>query len=273
MSELANRDFLEADFALRLSRLTTRQRKELESYLNLTYPPSFDNVPADAWDRWEQELNDDLTLLLLLIAASSFRQHGGQMVPFDQAATTDADRTLLQRLQGITKAEQQQSAKPGESPATSPATPPDAPPPPLIQWARDSAAKTSSDWTDHSKEILQRASDEWKDAEPGDITPGEIRDKALDIFGPDRSARAAVNETTRAQHEGGEYAIDTTVGRSPEDRWITRNDRKVCPVCTPLNNTPRSYWERFFPGGPPDPHPLCRCYIAYQNQPAEVAAG
>lgn len=250
MAELDNRDDLEADFALRISRLTTKQRKEFESLLG--FPPDPNNVPQEFWDRVQQEFEDNMLTILLLIAASSYSQHGGPLVQPDEPSFDQAVGKLLQTITGTKE-------------------PPAIPPSPLVQWARDVSSQTAQGFVDHSQEMLRTAADDWTNPETPDPTNRDVRDTALKIFGPDRASRIAVNETTRAQHVGSEEAVAATVGVSPEDRWFTRNDRRVCPICTPLHDTPRSYWGRFF-GGPPDPHPLCRCYIVYANEPAEAVA-
>jgi len=90
-----------------------------------------------------------------------------------------------------------------------------------------------------------------------------IRSETLGVFGPERVARAAENETVIARHRGSELAIEATVGLSPEDIW--ENGGPACPVCLKLNKKPRSYWGKYFPSGPPSPHPGCDCYIQYAN--------
>lgn len=251
MSELTNRDDLEADFALKLSRLTTKQRKEFE--LLLGDPPDPANVPQEFWDRVQQELDDNMTILLLLIASASYTQHGGALV---QPSAPTFDQALAKLLGKESQPE---------------------PPSPLVQWARDISGKTAAGFVDRSKDMLATAGDEWAQAiaDGEDISGRDIIDKALQIFGPERAARIAVNETTRAQHQGSEYAIATTVGLSEDDLWINRpllSRTGPCPVCEPLHMTPRSYWGRFFPQGPPTPHVGCVCYVQFANEPAEVVA-
>jgi hypothetical protein len=247
--ELTNRDTLEADFARKISRLTNKKRKELEQLLG--NPPDVTKVPPQFWADAERELNNEMILLLILIAASSYTQHGGELVP--PSAVSPFDRAFEQSL-GLSIDEP-------------------LPPEPIIRWAAENSGNVASEWSKHSQDILNSAQKDWTQTtiETGEHpTKGEIRDVTLRIFGPGRASRISVNETTRSQHFGSEHAIAMTVGLSPDDIWKTSEDDRVCPICSPLDNQPRSYWWRFFPDGPPDPHPLCRCYILYKHQPAEA---
>lgn len=219
--ELANRDELEAEFALTVARLTAKRRKELEELLGT--PPDITRVPEQFWIDAEADLRREMLLMLLLISSASYRQHGGLV------------------------------AQDTESPE------------PLLQWALDTANGKSTQWRETSQEWLRKSADDWT-SNPDSVTDDVIRDATLKIFGPKRAARIAIDETTRAQHEGGAYAVSTTVGLSSNDTWFTRDDGHVCPICTPLHETKRSYWGRFFPGGPPDPHPGCRCFVVYAHE-------
>ena len=91
----------------------------------------------------------------------------------------------------------------------------------------------------------------------------DLRQVTVRWLGPARWSNVATTETTRAQHFGSEYGVEETVGLSKDDYWVTSGDAKVCPVCAPLNGTTRPVWSRKFPGGPPEPHVNCRCYISY----------
>lgn len=104
----------------------------------------------------------------------------------------------------------------------------------------------------------------WLRAAPPEAIP-EATDR---IFSPIRAAGYANDQTTWAQTQGGETAIAATVGISDEDLWLNHPNQSStgpCQTCAPLHLTPRSYWGRFFPGGPPDPHPHCVCTIQYAN--------
>lgn len=100
-----------------------------------------------------------------------------------------------------------------------------------------------------------------------DFVPGMPLQKPLvSILGPDRAARIAMTETTKAQTAGGEAGIGQTVGLSGEDIWRTRRDTRVCEFCDSLDGQPRSVWQSVVPEGPGDEcHPNCRCTILYRH--------
>jgi hypothetical protein len=105
-----------------------------------------------------------------------------------------------------------------------------------------------------------------------DFQPGMSLQRGLvSVLGPDRAARIATTETTRAQTAGGEAGIGQTVGLSGEDIWRTRRDARVCPICDELDGQPRAVWQAQFPTGPGDDvHPQCRCWIRYSPVPAAI---
>ncbi len=74
MAELPNRMKLEAKIGVVLSRLGSRQRKELEALLG--NPPNIDNVPATWWTDKQAELAAVLLLLLGDVYYRSARLHG-----------------------------------------------------------------------------------------------------------------------------------------------------------------------------------------------------
>jgi hypothetical protein len=115
--------------------------------------------------------------------------------------------------------------------------------------------------------IKPRQPDEDRDVFVSD----EWRKLLDDLFGAKRILQNVEDLTTEARHQGQESAVEETVGRSPNDIWKTEEDKGVCPTCEPLNGTPRSYWGRFFPLGPPTPHSRCRCHVEYESaKPVKV---
>lgn len=72
--ELPNRSTLEADFARRLSTLSSKHRRELTSYLGS--PPDPTRVPPEFWARVEREFEEELAAFLLLILIASADFHG-----------------------------------------------------------------------------------------------------------------------------------------------------------------------------------------------------
>lgn len=130
-------------------------------------------------------------------------------------------------------------------------------------YATARAGQIAPEYAAHSRQSLADAAHQWRQlSEP--IPRGELQQYLVSLFGPRRAERVAMTETTRAQTAGGESAVRSLGGVRDDDRWITREDSRVCPVCRPLHNQPRSVWAQQFPSGPGDEvHPDCRCYIEY----------
>lgn len=113
----------------------------------------------------------------------------------------------------------------------------------------------------------------------GRITTGTSRDRAsrkeeagasleeiaAAAFSPHQAQLIAVSEVTHAQTRGGEDFIYGLGLQSDDDRWVTHPELTrtgPCPICQPLQNSPRSRWSLEFPAGPPA-HPHCVCAIDY----------
>lgn len=90
MAELLSRAKHEAQFARKLSRLSARHRRELKALLGR--PPDPANVPAEFWQKVEQETEEELAAMLLLIYAASARQHG-----MDKALADDRGRLFAEK--------------------------------------------------------------------------------------------------------------------------------------------------------------------------------
>lgn len=129
-------------------------------------------------------------------------------------------------------------------------------------WAATNSAKIAKQMTTNTRIGLGMSLRDIMDR-GGVPTRADIRGVTVRWLGPTRFIGVAITETTRAQHNGGEFGIESTIGLSPEDEWITRSDGHVCPVCLPFHLKPRKVWARSFPDGPPEPHRSCRCWIRY----------
>lgn len=99
---------------------------------------------------------------------------------------------------------------------------------------------------------------------------GKTREKAevafSGVFSGKRAEGAIRNEFTRAQTGGGEWTVRRLRLTNPGDVWEVHPEDSQsgpCPVCEPLDGTPRSFWERFFPEGPPEPHSGCCCTVRH----------
>ena len=245
--ELPDRYFLELEFAARIAKLSKRQRAELEGLLGDS--PDLRNVPEETWQRWEQENRDQFLTILLLIAASSAEFHGSD--PGDEIIATTLTGWADQRSKEV---------------------------------ASDISMTTRNRLTEFFAEIERARLDRPLGPLPGDddvdpTDPDEIW-KRLDeeiesLYGEKRADSIAKNETTAAQTIGGEIGIEATVGLSPDDVWLNHPELSQagpCQICAPLHNQSRSMWGRFFPDGPPGPHPGCVCSIQYANVGKELAA-
>jgi len=80
-------------------------------------------------------------------------------------------------------------------------------------------------------------------------------------FGPDRAARIAATEVTRAVAEGSEAAYKES-GVVQEMEWASSMDERVCPVCEGLTGKRRKFGEPFSVGiAKPPAHVNCRCWV------------
>lgn len=243
MAELANRMDLEADFARRLSRLSSRQRKELIDLLG--NPPDPAKVPESFWRKVEDERRAEMASILLLLFMAAGEQHVGVLSPDLRPATADGLRDAG------------------------------------TAWANQRAADVTSQFVANSQKRLASLAGKWHGPDFqikrifGDLKTAsdrEVLDDALDIFGPDRDANIAATETTQAQTAGtnGARGQIERFGMTTSVLWVTEKDGRVCPICSPLHRRPMSEWEELLPveligqivaqGGPPA-HVNCRCYL------------
>ena len=235
--ELPNRLKLEAAFARNLSRVSSRHRRELIDLLG--NPPDVNRVPEEFWSRVETEEKNAVAAILLLLMMQSAEAHFGLLPEFAQVGRTVDD--FIPQIEAA---------------------------------ANQRAADFSQQYVTTGRERLERFG---RDTQArfgigGQIHPQEIADEATGIFGPSRDAGIAASETTGAASTGAETVIGQTVGFSEKDTWFTQEDQRVCPICEPLHEKPRSYWARFFPQGPPA-HPKCRCWVEYSVEKLVPAGG
>lgn len=131
-------------------------------------------------------------------------------------------------------------------------------------WSAGMANEIVDSYTTTTYNRLTRYAERWTPA----ITAEEL--ELTSVLGPDRAARLGIDLNTTAQTAGGEWAVVTTVGTSPEDLWKTNPGLSMsgpCPVCEPLDGLPRYIWAAQFPTGPPEPHAGCVCELIYVNLP------
>ena len=239
MPELTNRDELEARFARKLSKLSARHRRELLDLIG--DPPDISRVPESFWDRVQKETEEEALAVMLVIFFTSSEQHGWT----GEDAQVAAEGFAAERSSEFAKL--------------------------WVKTGRDKLNTLGEKWEELSQPDEPIGDESEEISSPPPPKPFQFKNDTLEIFGPERVAFAAENETTIARHAGSEAAIDETVGLSDEDIWLA--EPGACVICKPLNGKPRTYWERFFPDGPPSPHPGCRCNIEYANAGGLVGAG
>jgi SPP1 gp7 family putative phage head morphogenesis protein len=80
------------------------------------------------------------------------------------------------------------------------------------------------------------------------------------FFGPQRAARIAATEVTRAVQKGSEKAWEES-GVVKEMSWQTVRDERVCIQCGPMHGMYAPLGGTFRGNIPPPPrHPNCRCF-------------
>lgn len=239
MAELANRMEQEADFAKRLSRLSSRHRKELIALLGT--PPDISRVPQDFWIRVEKEHREELGIILALLFVAASDQHIDLLLPGD--------------LRYVAMDTVQDKAD---------------------TWADSRSRSLSRKYVENSRKGLVRADRKWYGTGPRVLGPTapevptpEVYEQVVDIFGPERDARLASTETTRAATAGTKEATEAAkdLGVVTTITWYTEGDARVCPICAPLHRVEMQDWESVginaeisSNGGPPA-HENCRCWL------------
>ena len=247
MSEIVGRMAIEADFAKRLSRLSSKQRAELRHKLG--DPPDPSRVTANDWARWEQERRQEIAGMLLAIWMLAANQHLEELI--GSTGTGDAQHSAMVR-QGMASTTTQ-------------------------------AAEVARANIEAAKEIVDAAGKGWATTPPSKANVEEVLTQAI---GPARDATTAATEVTKAA-VGGTNGVKPVVedrGYNLITRWRTEKDDRVCPVCRPLDGKVPDLWEPVLrtlvaPGGTraisqivanggPPAHPNCRCYLTTQAEPA-----
>ena len=290
MSELSNRMAIERDFARKLSRLSTRQRQELLRIAG--DPPDVTKVTDADWQRWQQEREAEMTVLLLAVWLRAANQHLGEVLPGDVKVSDDQHADLIRRG---------------------------------TAWAAGRAAETAASSIETARSVLTSSADVLRPAPevkrlvgpagelivpaprvielPGPTaqrviqlpgpearrltgpTPEQVNDILVRAMGPDRDAVTAATETTTAavNGTGGIEPIVNDAGFALRRRWHTEKDGKVCPICRPLDGKWMEFVELVLqnvtaPGGTraidsivqnggPPAHPNCRCWIEVHAEP------
>jgi hypothetical protein len=202
-------------------------------------PPNIDNVPEAFYEKMQREVDAETYAILLLIFDDSALLHGWSGP--DQAMASYG--WAKQRADAFSQS-----------------------------WAESTRTKLEKGFERLEGPIAQReeTTEEAREsnrtipAERKPVTQKEVDELIDSTWSPKTIERWAVDETTTAQHAGGEAGIEATVGLNENDIWRCdwRHDN-VCEECSPLDEKPRSVWSAKFPDGPPSPHFFCRCWIQY----------
>ena len=234
--ELPNRAALEARLGRRLQNLSNRHMRELLALLGS--PPNFDAVGPEFWARVKKETEEEAAALLLLLFMASANTHtreaGGDVEMVAPVLTQQAETFARRR---------------GEE----------------VGLRQAVGASIRFDNMRKRVEEAEAGAVQAQD-EPKVPTKKEIAEEAEPVFSPGQTIQVTRDETTRARHEGGEAGVKITTGTSEEDLWQTRpamSKSGPCPLCSPLDNAPRSVWTLVYPQGPPSPHVGCVCVIKY----------
>ena len=273
MSELPNRDELEARFAKRFGLVARRHMHEFRDLLG--DPPDLDSVPESFWKKMQDETERETFAILLLIWSDSAEYHGWtghdmSIAAMGWAATraedlgkywVDSTKDRLEK--GFQKLRNPQGRQTGTDETT-------------VDNARETNSKLPSSLQPSRQRPSGGTTEEsgrlnpYEPSEHPNIDRDDLRDLLDKTFGPKRVAKVAVNETTAARGSGGEAAIHANGNESDDDLWINPDDSRTCEICHPLVFKKRPEWSRVAPDGPPPPESecWCRCWIKYANAPS-----
>lgn len=260
MPTIVNRDEHEARLARIVARLTSGQKQRVIDAMGT--PPNVANVPDSLWRELEREQQQAtsgyLSGLFLLssagIAAWLIRNHRYATPPdfirdeaekWGEAAASElASGTIANTRARLTKAVDEYRAKSGPIDAEFTVTTREP-----VGLLPAPTAKAEVDPRPAQKEFDERIES---------------------IFGPDRAARIAKTETTRAQTAGRgpvKESFERDTGGRMLGIWRHRGPKEKgthpCPLCAPLVGTSETEWGRIDPEaaiGPPR-HPQCDCQI------------
>lgn len=225
MSDILNRDDLEAELARAVGGKFAKQRRELIALLGV--PPSMANVPMNFWDNGGKELRG----VIAPIMEKVYLQQAMTVVDvatigFDWALVNTAaiewvDTYTFELVKGITNTS-----------------------------VRGAERKI--------RQVIQQFYDEGLTMPE---TISRMRTQLSGIYGPIRAEMIAITEVTRAGAEGERATallIDQESGVKMIPIWQTANDELVCPICGPKHG------KEITGGEFPPAHPRCRCWVSYE---------
>jgi hypothetical protein len=281
MSEIVGRMAIEADFAKRLSRLSSKQRAELRDKLG--DPPDPSRVTSNDWARWEQERRQEMAGMLLAIWMLAANQHLEELLGNSRAVGSQRSAMAKKggdkpRSAGSIANDIRAAAGTGNTGVN------DRQHSAMIRQGMAATAKQAADAAASNiktaRDIIDAAGRTWQAEPPSQETIEQVLAQAI---GPSRDASTAATEVTKAAVGGtnGIRPVLQDMGYDMTVRWWTRADALVCKFCRPLHLKPFNKWSEVLKrqlgymmsdtaiqsviqsGGPPI-HPSCRCWLVLE---------
>jgi hypothetical protein len=205
----------------KLARVLSKDlRVELDKLLNyLGDPPNFANVPYEYWQNGWKDIQADVEPVLMEAFLESAEE---VMLRFEFGVDWDAVNT-------------------------------DA-----ANWARAHSESILSDLFNRRYDFVNESvaryfEESW--------TISDLAERLRKWYDPVRAEMIAITETTRAVVEGERAIIrnlERESGQAMIPIWMTANDERVCPICSPRDN------QVITDGIYPPAHPRCRCVVGYE---------
>lgn len=191
-------------------------------------PPSMDNVPNDLWDEIGADLVDEMEPQLAQTYANSAVHLGNDLRNRYQV---EVGRSVDWKLVNKSAAE----------------------------WAKQYTYELVKGIDATSRDRLSGAISSFFEDQ---LSMGDLRDLIGSIFDPERAARIATTEITRAAVEGELNTVnwieeDSDIRMVPT--WATSEDEHVCDICDPRDGTTAE--EGGWMDDYPPAHVSCRCWI------------
>jgi len=185
-------------------------------------PPNLNNLPPSFWDDWGRE------------AQAAMSRH------FRDIYVASAEQILNAQPIGVDWGLVNQQA---------------------ITWAEGYSFELVSGINETSRRAVAEAVSAF--FEEGQ-TLADLRASLSQTFGPVRASMIGTTEVTRSAVQGERAFVEELrrEGVMFERRWITSQDERVCPICSPLHEQLDTEWAGRFPDGPPA-HVRCRCNEAH----------